>query len=87
MQEVLHLFSLLMLFCSVVVVVVIDVVFVVVVVHNVDVVVQATSKVDLMLHSMEVEFPGGWCGANSNNRVKPNSVELSLGCVEVELGL
>ena len=48
----------------VVVVVVVDVVvFVVVVVLNVDVVVQATSKVDLMLHSMEVEFPGGgWCG-------------------------
>ena len=40
------------------------VVFVVVVVLNVYVVVKATSKVDLMLHSMEVEFPGGgwWCG-------------------------
>ena len=48
---------------------------------------RVTLKVDLMLLSMEVEFPGGWCGANSNNRVKPNSVELSLGCVEVELGL
>ena len=34
-----------------------------------------------MLHSMEVEFPGGgvggWGGMNSNNRIKPNSVELS----------
>ena len=35
-----------------------------------------------MLHSMEVEFVGGgggvgWGGVNSNNRVKPNSVELS----------
>ena len=42
-----------------------------------------------MLHSMEVEFPvvGGVCGMNSNNRVKTNSVELSFGCVEVELGL
>ena len=38
---------------------------------------RVTLKVDLMLLSMEVEFPGGWCGANSNNRVKPNSVELS----------
>ena len=58
----------------VVVVVVIFVVFVVVVVLNVDVVVQATSKVDLMLHSMEVEFPGGvvvWY------EQQPNSVELS----------
>ena len=53
------------------------VVFVVVVVLNVDVVVQATSKVDLMLHSMKVEFLGGGGGMNSNNRVKPNSVELS----------
>ena len=48
-----------------------------------------------MLHLMEVEFlvvvgwwwGGGGGGMNSNNRVKPNSVELSLGCVEVELGL
>ena len=52
--------------CFEVVVVVVEfVVFVVVVVLNVDVVEQATSKVDLMLHSMEVEFPGGvvvvWC--------------------------
>ena len=33
-----------------------------------------------MLYSMEVEFPvgvGGGGGMNSNNRVKPNSVELS----------
>ena len=37
------------------------VVFVVVVVFNVDVVVRATLKVDLMLLSMEVEFPGGSC--------------------------
>ena len=44
----------------VVVVVIVEVVFVVVVVLNVDVVIQATSKVDLMLLSMEVEFPGGW---------------------------
>ena len=29
---------------------------------------------------------GGW-GVNSNNHVKPNSVELSWGGVEVELGL
>ena len=42
----------------IVVVVVVDVVFVVVVVINVDVVVQATSKVDLRLLVMEVEF--GW---------------------------
>ena len=44
-----------------------------------------------MLHSMEVEFPGGGVGSgggmNRNNRVKPNSVELCSGCVEVELGL
>ena len=43
-----------------------------------------------MLLSMEVEFPVlvvGWCGMNSNNHVKPNSVELSWGCVEVEFGL
>ena len=41
-----------------------------------------------MLHSMEVEFPVvGGGGMNSNNRVKPNSVELNWGCVEVELGL
>ena len=42
-----------------------------------------------MLHSMEGEFPVVWVGGvvvvNSNNRVKPNSVELSWGCVEVEL--
>ena len=48
------------LFCSVVVVVVADVVFVVVVVPNVDVVVKATSKVDLRLLVKEVEF-GWWC--------------------------
>ena len=37
---------------------------------------------------MEVEFLVVWGGGvNSNNHVKPNSVELSLGCVEVELGL
>ena len=56
------------------------VVVVVVVILNVDVVVQTTSNVDLMLHSMEVEFLVGWvvwCGMNSNNHVKPNSVELS----------
>ena len=35
------------------------VVFVVVVVLNIDVVVWATSNVDLRLHVMEVEF--GWC--------------------------
>ena len=36
-------------------------------------------KVDLKLHSVEVEFVVvvvGW-SVNSNNRVKPNSVELS----------
>ena len=62
------------------------IVFFVVVVLYVDVVVQATSKVDLMLHLMEVEFPvvGQW-GVNSNNHVRPNSVELSCGCVEVEV--
>ena len=74
-----------------VVVVGVVVVVVVFVVFNVDVVVRATLKVDLMLLSMEVEFPGGdwWVGGlvNSNNYVKPNSVELSWGCVEVELGL
>ena len=39
---------------------------------------------------MEVEFGwvvGGWLGVQSHFRVKPNSVELSLGCVDVELGL
>ena len=43
---------------------VVDVFSVVVVVLNVDVVVKATSMVDLMLHSMEVEFPvvGWWVG-------------------------
>ena len=46
----------------VVVFVVVVVVFVVVVVLNIDVVVQATSKVDLMLLSTEVEFPGRWVG-------------------------
>ena len=64
----------------VVVVVVVDIVFVVVVILNVDVVVQATSKFDITLLSIEVEFPvvgWWWCGMNSNNRVKPNSVELS----------
>ena len=61
-----------------VVVVVVVVVFVVVVVPNVDVVVQATSKVDLMLLSTEVEFPMGAGGSmNSNNHVKPDSIELS----------
>ena len=40
-----------------------------------------------MLHLMEVEFPVGGGGMNTNNHVKPNSVELSCGCVEVELGL
>ena len=53
----------------VVVVVVVDVVFVVVADLNVDVVLQATSKVDLRLLVMEVEFHGGvggwwwwwWC--------------------------
>ena len=56
--------------------VVVDVVFVVVL--NVDVVVLATSKIDLRLLVMEVEFlVVGWCGMNSNNHVKPNSVELS----------
>ena len=35
------------------------------------------------LFLVEVEFPSvGWV-VNSNNHVKPNSVELSLGCVEV----
>ena len=37
---------------------------------------------------MEVEFlVGWWCGVNSNDRVKPNSVELSCGYVEVEVEL
>ena len=43
------------------------------------------------LFLVEVEFLVGWGGVgdgvNSNNHVKPNSVELSWGCVEVELGL
>ena len=30
---------------------------------------------------------GGGGGVQSQFRVKPNSVELSLGCVEVKLGL
>ena len=38
------------------------VVVVVVVVLNVDVDVEATSNVDLILHSMEGEFPVGWGG-------------------------
>ena len=67
----------------VVVVVVVIVVFVVVVILNVDVVVQATSNVDLRLHVMEVEF--GWVvvgwdgggGVQTHFHVKPNSVELS----------
>ena len=70
------------LFCSVVVVIV-DVVFVVIVVI-LDVVVQATSKVDLRLLVMEVEFEcvvggvvGGGGGVQTHFRVKPNSVELS----------
>ena len=73
----------------VVVVVLVDVVFVVVL--NVYVVVQATSKVDLIVLSMEVQFPGSGgvlvVVVNSNNLVKPNSVELSRGCIEVEFGL
>ena len=57
------------------VLVVVEVVFVVVL--NVDVVVQATSKVDLRLLVMEVEF-GWWCvGVQSHFRVQANSVELS----------
>ena len=44
----------------VVIVVVVDFVFVVIVVLNVDVVVQATSKVDLRFLVKEVEF--GWWG-------------------------
>ena len=46
---------------------------------------------------MEVEFGwvGGWGGVGGGGgggvqthfRVKPNSVELSVGCVEVRLGL
>ena len=62
------------------------------VVLYVDIVVQGTSKVDLGLLVMEVEF--GWggvvvrCGGvETYFRVKPNLVELSRGCVEVELGL
>ena len=51
--------------------------------------VNSDDVVDLRLLAMEVEFPGGWwvVVVNSNNRVRPNSVELSWGCVEVELGL
>ena len=30
---------------------------------------------------------GGGMAVQTHFRVKPNSVELSLGCVEVELGL
>ena len=44
--------------------------------------------VDLRLLLIEVEF--GWWGGGgvqSHNQVNPNSVELSCGCVEVELGL
>ena len=48
--------------CFDVVVVVLVVVVVVVVILNVDVVVKATSKVDLRLLVIEVEFHGGWVG-------------------------
>ena len=44
---------------------------------NVDDVVKVTSKVDLRLLVIEVEFGWGGGGMNSNNHVKPNSVELS----------
>ena len=76
---------------AIIVVIIADVLFVVVVVLNVYVVVQATSKVDLIVLSMEVQFPGSGgvlvVVVNSNNLVKPNSVELSRGCIEVEFGL
>ena len=56
--------------------------FVFIVVLNVDVVVQARSKVDLRLFVMEVEFGWvvGWVGGvQTHFRVKPNSVEVELG--------
>ena len=62
----------------VVVVDVVDVVFVVVFVFNVDIVVKATSKVDLRLLVMGVEFVwggvgwGGWCA-------NPFSCQTQLG--------
>ena len=60
-----------------VVVVIVDVVFVVFVL-NVDVVVLATSMVDLKLLVMEVEFGwGGVGGVQSHFRVNPNTVELN----------
>ena len=72
--------------CFEVVVVVVFVVVVVDVILNVDVVVQATSKVDLRLLVMEVEFlgglVGGWGGGGgvqSHFRVKPNLVKVELG--------
>ena len=73
-------------FKVVVVVVVVVVVLFVVVILNVDVFVLATSKVDLRLLVMEVEFHGGvggvgWVvgggGVQTHFRVKPNSVQLS----------
>ena len=60
----------------VVVVVIVEVVFVVVVVLNVDVVIQATSKVDLRLLVMDVDF--GWVvDVQIHFRVKPK-VKLRL---------
>ena len=78
------------LFYFVVVAVVVKVVFVVVVILNVDVVVQATSKVDLRLLVIEVEFHSGWVGGGGSGGVCKAiyvSIPTLLSLVEVELGL
>ena len=63
------------------VVVIVEVVFVVVVVLNVDVVVQATSKVDLTLLVMEFEFGWwvvvGWGGVVCKPIFMSNPTQLS----------
>ena len=60
-------------------VVIVDVVFVVFVVLNVDVVVEATSKVDMRLLVMEVEFGWvvGWCMTHPPGNSRAT---ILLGC-------
>ena len=69
-----------------VVVVVDDVVSVVIDVLEFYFVVKLTLYVDLRLLLIEVEFVW-WVGVQRHNHVKPNLFELSLGCVEFELGV